>query len=112
MSHRPHNHQYLTLALEFINWGLFFAVWIALAVNIGRDDQFCRDVDGSHSHTKECDTIYTAFAFAIADWILFTVTFFFVAKAVMKKDGSVGNEKVTGNTTATDTNRPSDVTAV
>jgi hypothetical protein len=85
MAHRPRSHHYLTLALEFINWALFLAIWISLSVNIGRDDQ-CTAPDGGHLHTKECNTIYTALAFAIVDWLLFTVTFLFVGKAVGTRD--------------------------
>lgn len=103
MSHRPRTHHYLILALDFINWGLFFAIWIALAVNIGRDDQ-CAASDGGHLRTKECDTIYTAWAFAIADWLLFTVTLFFVGKALSKKE-EVVHEKTTATGPAV---RPSD----
>ena len=103
MTYRPKSHHYLTLALEFINWALFLAVWIAISVNIGRDDQ-CVDPDGSHSHSRECNTIYTALAFAIVDWLLFTVTFVFVGMAVGKRE-EVVHEKTTGTGAAV---RPSD----
>jgi hypothetical protein len=108
MIHRPRTHHYLTLALEFINWSLFLAVWIALSVNIGRHDQ-CVAPDGGHSKTRECKTIYSALAFAIVDWLLFTVTFVSVGLAVSKKeDGAfAGHEKNNGVTTGAAI-RPSD----
>ena len=107
MIHRPRTHHYLTLALEFVNWALFLAVWIALSVNIGRHDQ-CVAVDGGHAKTQECKTIYTALAFAILDWLLFTVTFVSVGLAVSKKeDGRVVHEKNNGATNGAAI-RPSD----
>ena len=85
MTYRPKSHHYLTLTLEFLNWSLFLAIWIALSVNIGRNDQ-CTAPDGGHSHSRECNTIYTALAFAIVEWLLFTVTFFFVGMAVGNRE--------------------------
>jgi hypothetical protein len=81
MIHRPKSHHYLILALEFINWALFLAVWIALSVDIGKHQECVVDSNG-HSHSRPCDTAYTAIAFAIVDWILFTVTFVSVGLAV------------------------------
>ena len=81
MSHRPKRHHHLILLFEFINWGLFLAVWIALSVNIGRHTQ-CATSSGGHDHSRPCNTIYTALAFAIADWLLFSVTFFTVGRAL------------------------------
>ena len=61
---------------EFINWSVFLAVWISLAVDISSSTSFCRvSPGGGHSHIKACNTIYTVFAFSIFEWILFTVTF-------------------------------------
>jgi hypothetical protein len=98
MIHRPKSHHYITLVLEFINWGLFLAIWIALSVNIGRNDQ-CVAPDGGHDHSRPCNTIYTALAFAIVDWLLFTVTFFTVGWAIFTgKEGSHVHEKNAGNT--------------
>jgi hypothetical protein len=94
MTHRPKKHHYLILILEFINWGLFLAVWISISVNIGRHDQ-CVASNGGHSHSKPCDTIYTALAFAIADWLLFSFTFFSVGWALSTKNTHV-HEKSTG----------------
>lgn len=94
MVHRPASHHYLTLVLEFINWGMFLAVWIALSVNIGKDQQ-CVAVDGGHAHNRPCNAVYTTIAFAIVDWLLFTVTFVFVALAVLKKEPVV-HEKGAG----------------
>jgi hypothetical protein len=106
MIHRPLSHQYITLALEFINWGMFFAVWIALAVNIGQNTQ-CVAPSGGHSHSRECNTIYTALAFAIIDWLLFSITFGMVVYAVATgKETAPVQEKNTGNTGAPV--RPSD----
>lgn len=61
--------------------------------------------DGGHASTRECRTIYTALAFAIVDWLLFTVSFVCVGMAVGKKDAVV-HEKNT--TTTGPTIRPSD----
>lgn len=88
MVHRPRSHHPITLVLEFINWGMFFAVWIALSVNIGKHQE-CVAPDGGHSHVRECNTIYSALAFAIVDWILFTVSLGCVAYAI-----STGRETV------------------
>ena len=81
MIHRPVSHHYITLALEFINWGMFLAIWIALSANIGKHQE-CVAPNGGHSHSRPCNTIYTAIAFAILDWILFTITFVSVGYAV------------------------------
>ena len=87
MSYRPRSHHRLFLFLEFTNWAMFLAVWIALAVNIGRKD-WCVDPDGSHSRSRECDTIYAAWAFAIVEWILFTATLAGVGMAVSRYRGT------------------------
>jgi hypothetical protein len=72
------SHSYLNviiLMLDFINWGLFFAVWVALAVNISSETSYCSvSPGGGHSTSTPCQTIYAAFAFAIVAWILFTHT--------------------------------------
>ena len=73
---------------------MFLAVWISLSVNIGRHDQ-CVGANGGHDHSKPCDTIYTALAFAIADWLLFSFTFFSVGWALSTKNEHV-HEKSTG----------------
>jgi hypothetical protein len=107
MIHRPISHHYITLALEFINWGMFLAVWIAISANIGKHQE-CVAPTGGHSHARECNTIYSALAFAIVDWILFTVTFGAVAYAVATgRDNVVVHEKNT-NTTTGPAVRPSD----
>jgi hypothetical protein len=83
---------------------LFFAIWIALSVNIGRHNQ-CVAADGGHDHSRPCNTIYTALAFAIVDWLLFSFTFFSVGWAVSTgKDVSPIHEKGTGGAAV----RPSD----
>ena len=108
MVHRPISHQYITLALEFINWAMFFAVWIAIAVNIGKDQE-CVAPTGGHSHSRECNTIYTALAFAILDWILFSVTFGAVAYAVATgRENVVVHEKNTNAANAGAAVRASD----
>ena len=106
MVYRPFSHAYITLALEFINWGMFLAIWIALSVNIGKHQE-CVAPDGGHSHVRECNTIYTALAFAIADWILFTVTFASVGLAISKGETAPVHEKSTGATSGAAV-RPSD----
>jgi hypothetical protein len=50
-------------------------MWIALAVDISKSS-YCRvSPGGGHSHIRPCQTIYTAFAFVLFEWVLFTVTF-------------------------------------
>jgi hypothetical protein len=108
MVHRPFSHAYLTLALEFINWGMFLAIWIALSVNIGKH-QDCVAPDGGHSHLRECNTIYTALAFAIVDWILFSVTFAAVGYAIVKgEEVAPVHEKNTNGASTGAAVRPSD----
>src|SRR2546423_14064003 len=34
MQYRPKSHHWIILLLEFINWGLFLAVWIILAIEV------------------------------------------------------------------------------
>jgi hypothetical protein len=92
MEHRPKSHHYGILLFEFINWALFLAVWVALADNIGKKT-FCADPSGGLSHVKECDTLYAAFAFAICEWILFTVTWLWVLKALFLDKEVVHDEK-------------------
>ena len=94
MVHRPKSHHYYTLVLEFINWGLFLAIWIALSVNIGRHDQ-CVAANGGHDHSRPCDTVYSALAFAIFDWLLFSFTFFCVGWAILTGKETI-HEKSTG----------------
>jgi hypothetical protein len=104
MQYRPRSHHHLFHFFEFTNWGLFLAVWIALSVNIGRKD-WCVADDGSHDHSRPCNTIYSALAFAIVEWILFTMTFFGVGYAASRYRGTTGvHEKTTGGNVV----RPSD----
>src|SRR5947207_9404630 len=77
--HPTHPHQFVALVLEFINWGMFLAVWIALAEQISCNTSFCAAPGGGHLHTKQCKTIYSACALAIVSWILFTISFCIVA---------------------------------
>jgi len=100
MIYRPFSHHYLILALEFINWGMFFAIWIALSVNIGKHDECAAFFNSGHSHSRPCNTIYTALAFAILDWILFTITFVTVGLAISSgKEVTHVREKKTGAAT-------------
>ena len=86
MAYRPKSHQYLFLILEFTNWGMYLAVWIALSVNIGQDD-FCVNFDGSRSFVRPCDTIYATIAFAITNWILYTATLATVTFGILTGGG-------------------------
>jgi hypothetical protein len=109
LEYRPKSHHHLLTFFEFTNWALFFAVWIALSVNIGQKD-FCVNVDGTHSRSRECDTIYTALAFSIIEWLLFSVTFFGVGYGISKYRGTAAvHEK---NSAVGGAARTSDATAV
>lgn len=94
MIYRPFSHHFIVLALEFINWSLFLAVWIAISVNIGKHQQ-CVAPAGGHDHSRPCNAAYTTLAFAIVDWILFTVSFFLVVAAVFEKKEIPVHEKTT-----------------
>lgn len=76
---------------------MFLAVWIALSVNVGQDT-WCVNPDGSHSHTRECNTAYTALAVAIVEWLLFTVTMLGVGYGIGKYREGVApaHEKTAG----------------
>ena len=88
MIYRPLTHHYIVLVLEFINWAMFLAVWIAISANIGKHQE-CVAPSGGHDHSRPCNTAYTALAFAIVDWILFTISFVAVGYAI-----SAGKEVV------------------
>ena len=77
--------QFLVLGLEFINFDLFLAAWISLASNIGKRQE-CAAPGGGHEHSTPCDTIYSALAFAILEWLLFAFTFFSVIRATLKAE--------------------------
>lgn len=84
--HPTHPHQIVTGILDFINWGMFLAVWIALAQQISSDNSYCTAPDGGHLHTKPCNTIYSACALAVVNWILFTISFGSVLYAIVSKE--------------------------
>ena len=65
---------------------MYLAVWIALSVNIGKSQQ-CVDPDGGHSHVRACNTIYSAIAFAIVNWLLHTVTLAAVTFGILTGGG-------------------------
>jgi len=79
----PNFNYYIVLALELINWGFFLAVWVSLSDDIGKHKD-CVARDGSHDHSTPCNTLYLALAFAIADWLLFSLTFFNVIRSVRR----------------------------
>jgi hypothetical protein len=112
MVHRAKSHYFLIVLLEFLNWGMFLAVWISIAVNIGKH-QWCEGSNGSgHEHNRPCNSAYTILAFAIVDWILFTVTFgltaFAVTTAREDDSGRATHEKNTGTGGQGTGIRPSD----
>lgn len=108
MIHRPKRHHYFILALEFINWAMFLAVWIALSVNIGKHQECEAGPFGGHLHNRPCNTAYTAIAFAIADWILFTVTFVSVGFAIKSGEDVVPVRAKNPGVTTGASIRPSD----
>src|SRR5947207_12772410 len=63
------------LIFEFLNWALFLAILIVLEEQIFCDSSFCSLPGGGHSTIDPCNTIYAALAFAIAGWVMFTVSF-------------------------------------
>ena len=79
MTYRPRSHHYLCLLYDFLGWIMFLAVWIALAEQVSCDTARCAAPGGGHLHTKPCSAVYAALAFAVMEWILFTVSFIMVA---------------------------------
>ena len=66
---------------------MFFAVWIALAVNISSKTSYCRvSPGGEHSDSTPCQTIYAAFAFAIAGWVFLTHTLTRTAQEILDRN--------------------------
>ena len=111
MEYRPKWHQYLILFFDFTNWGMFLAVWIAIATDLGKKkDGFCVSVDGGHSHSRECNTLYAAFACAIANSILFGITLATVIYAIFRvKDNAIEEKRVSNSGgVGGDAVRPSD----
>jgi len=62
----------LLILLQLANWAVFLALWIAIAVDISGDSSHCSVVSGEHSSDTPCQTMYAAFAFTIAGWVLFS----------------------------------------
>lgn len=74
MRHRPHHeYEYATLILDFLDCGLFLAIWISLAVAIALSDADCSvpPPGSGHLQTTACKTIYAALALAVVAWISF-----------------------------------------
>jgi hypothetical protein len=93
MQYRPKSHHWIVLLLEFINWGLFLAVWIGLADAISCDTGHCADPSGGHLHINPCNTLYGAFGLSIAVWILFTLSLVFVSVAINREMRKATTEK-------------------
>lgn len=83
--HPTHPHQPVTAVLEFIDWCLLLAVWIALAQQISSHNTFCHAPHQGHLHIRPCNTIYGALALAVFGWILFTISFGSVVHAIVSK---------------------------
>jgi len=98
MAHRPRSHHLLIHFFEFTNWGVFLAVWIALVVNIGKQQE-C--YFGGHSHIRPCDTIYATIAFAIVEWLLFTATLGLGTLGYLKESGNANTAGELSNPSGT-----------
>ena len=84
----------IILVLDFINWGMFLAVWIALAINISSTTSYCSiGPGGGHSDSTPCQTIYAAFAFAIVGWLFFTHTLTSTTQEILDKNEQRRDEK-------------------
>lgn len=85
----------LIVALDLINWCMFIAVWIALAVNIGSKSNYCSvSIEkGGHSGSVPCQTIYAALAFAILGWLLFTHSLTRTLQDILEKKANMANIK-------------------
>lgn len=79
--HHSKYHYFVVLGIDFINWDLLLAAWVSISVNIGKLEN-CVAPTGGHDHSRSCNTIYSALAFTIVEWLLFTVTFFSVIMAL------------------------------
>jgi hypothetical protein len=68
---------------------------IAISSDIGKYKE-CVGMEGGHSHSKPCNAIYSALAFAIVDWLLFSLTFFNVVRNVRKVEEDVREIEMSG----------------
>jgi hypothetical protein len=91
----PHGHSSaIILILDFVNWSMFLAVWIALAANISSDTSYCGAGSGDGQNTSTpCQTIYAAFAFAIAGWIFFTHTLTRTTQEILDRKEEITRQK-------------------
>jgi hypothetical protein len=85
------SHRWRTFRNLTICWILSLAIWITLSVEMSYDTMYCSRVSGGgYKSTKECNTFYAAYAFALAQWVVLTWSLGYVMHRIHRERGVEG----------------------
>jgi hypothetical protein len=73
-----------------LGWGMFLAAWMCLSVDIASDTSYCSVRESGHHYPgprykTPCNTMYAAYAFALVEWMLFTVSLAYVVSSMIQR---------------------------
>ena len=60
-------------------------VWISLTVELSSQPKYCTKPDGGRLWTEPCNTLYAAYALSIFLWVLFCISYAYVALAMLQQ---------------------------
>ena len=78
-------HAWNSLTPEFINWIAFGTVWISLSVELSSQPKYCTNHSGGRLYTEPCNTLYAAYGLSIVLWVLFCISYAYVAVAMFRQ---------------------------
>ena len=87
-------HEWNCLTDEFIDWIAFGIVWISLSVELSSRPKYCTSKIGGRLYSGPCNTLYAAYGMSIALWVLFSITYTYVALAILRRPVEAKREKV------------------
>ena len=69
---------------------MFLGVWICLSVDMASNTSYCSIRKSGFRYpapryTTACNTMYAAYAFALVEWILFTISFCYVSSIIIRE---------------------------
>ena len=78
-------HDWNSITPEFFHIVVWGVVWISLSVELSSQPKYCTKPDGSHLWTEPCNTLYAAYALSIFLWVLFCISYGYVAMAMLQQ---------------------------
>jgi hypothetical protein len=87
-------HEWNCLTDEFIDWVVFGIVWASLSVELSSQPKYCTTKTGGRFYSDPCNTLYAAYGMSIALWVLFSVSWIYVALTILRQVVETKREQV------------------